>query len=224
MEFVQQQTDEDVIRHEVLSTFTVNQTKDEGVQSNDNTSSSGGKYECASEEGEKYVNSMYQIPVASKMTTNTSMTSTIPAPPMSNLCPSFDDDALRSSSSRNRSRQQKQSQAEVHRIWETEYVADHLMRGTQFEYFMYFPRPFITLISICAIWIDFSVTYTRVLLLIVGHMNYCFAWLDNGVCPQHMVSGKCCFLHDYPNSWTDEMIRCVFPSSVFAYIQFFFST
>ena len=40
-------------------------------------------------------------------------------------------------------------------------------------------------------------------------MNYCFAWLDNGVCPQYMVGGCCCYVHAYPNSWTDEMIRYV---------------
>ena len=131
MEFAQQrQIDEDVLELEVPTAFTVNQTEERSVQNNNATSSSGGKYEYTLQEGEKFVNSMYQIPAAPKITINTSMTSTIPAPPMSNLFSSNDENAPRSASSRNRSRQQKQSQAEIHHVWETEYVADHLMRGT----------------------------------------------------------------------------------------------
>jgi hypothetical protein len=40
-----------------------------------------------------------------------------------------------------------------------------------------------------------------------GHMDHCFAWLDNGGCPQYMVSGFCCYPHSYPTNWTDEMKR-----------------
>ena len=112
------------------------------------SSSSGGDvgsggYEYTLQEGESFVNSMYQVPAAPtpalhmapqhKMTTNTSMTSTIPAPPMSNH--SLSSNATggvtpgSNTSSKSKSRQQKQSQAEIHRIWENEYVTDHLMRG-----------------------------------------------------------------------------------------------
>ena len=43
--------------------------------------------------------------------------------------------------------------------------------------------------------------------LLRGHWKHCFAWLDNGVCPQYMVSGICCYVHAYPSTWTEEMIR-----------------
>ena len=115
--------------------------------SSSSSSSSGyvglGGYEYTLQEGESFVNSMYQVPAAPtpalhmapqhKMTTNTSMTSTIPAPPMSNH--SLSSNATggvtpgSNTSSKSKSRQQKQSQAEIHRIWENEYVTDHLMRG-----------------------------------------------------------------------------------------------
>lgn len=38
-----------------------------------------------------------------------------------------------------------------------------------------------------------------------GHSNHCYAWLDNGVCPQMMVTGKCSFLHHYPDTWKEGM-------------------
>jgi len=38
-----------------------------------------------------------------------------------------------------------------------------------------------------------------------GHANHCYAWLDNGVCPQMMVSGSCCFPHCYPATWKDDV-------------------
>ena len=119
-----------------------------GCSSSSSSSSSSGNvglsgYEYTLQEGESFVNSMYQVPAAPtpalhmapqhKMTTNTSMTSTIPAPPMSNH--SLSSNATggvtpgSNTSSKSKSRQQKQSQAEIHRTWENEYVTDHLMRG-----------------------------------------------------------------------------------------------
>ena len=97
-------------------------------------SSSGIRYEYTLQEAEKYANSMYQMSAAPKITVNTSMTSTIPAPPMSHFSSSPDGNEQKSTSSKSKSRQQKQSQAEIHRMWETEYVKDHLMKGTVFEY------------------------------------------------------------------------------------------
>ena len=97
------------------------------------------------QEGESSLNSMYQVPAAPvpalhtapqhRMTINTSMTSTIPAPPMPNQSLSSaatDGVTYRSNtSSTSKSRQQKQSQAEIHRLWENEYVTDQVMRGRQ---------------------------------------------------------------------------------------------
>ena len=40
-----------------------------------------------------------------------------------------------------------------------------------------------------------------------GHMGYCFAWLDSALCPQKVFAGKCCYRHEYPTSWTQEMIN-----------------
>jgi hypothetical protein len=43
--------------------------------------------------------------------------------------------------------------------------------------------------------------------LLRGHVKYCYAWLINGVCPQHIVNGVCHFTHEYPSTWTLKQIR-----------------
>lgn len=166
----QKERDEGTIGFSVPTEFPVNQTEQRSVRS-----SSGRRYDYSLREGEKYTNSIYQqMPPTSttapppKITINTSMTSTIPAPPLAYFSSAHHENTPKSASAKSKARQQKQSQAEIHQLWEDEYVRDHLMKG---------------------------------------HMNYCFAWLDNGVCPQYMVGGCCCYVHAYPNSWTDEMIR-----------------
>ena len=42
------------------------------------------------------------------------------------------------------------------------------------------------------------VTYHELL----GHGEYCFAWLDNAVCPQMLLNNCCCFKHEYPIQWS----------------------
>ena len=44
--------------------------------------------------------------------------------------------------------------------------------------------------------------------LIDGHHGYCYAWLDNGVCPQHIMCGKCPYVHSYPPSFSINQRRC----------------
>ena len=43
--------------------------------------------------------------------------------------------------------------------------------------------------------------------LLKGHSHHCYAWLDNGVCPQKMVSGDCCYEHSYPEAWSEHMVK-----------------
>jgi len=37
---------------------------------------------------------------------------------------------------------------------------------------------------------------------LLGHSDYCFAWLDNAVCPQMFLNNSCCFKHEYPPQWS----------------------
>lgn len=38
-----------------------------------------------------------------------------------------------------------------------------------------------------------------------GHVGLCYAWLDLAYCSQQVLLAKCCYKHEYPSSWTDEM-------------------
>jgi len=38
-----------------------------------------------------------------------------------------------------------------------------------------------------------------------GHLGYCYAWLDGAFCPQSVLLGRCCYKHEYPSAWADEL-------------------
>jgi hypothetical protein len=38
-----------------------------------------------------------------------------------------------------------------------------------------------------------------------GHIGFCYAWLDLAYCPQAVLLSKCCYKHEYPSAWTEEM-------------------
>lgn len=38
-----------------------------------------------------------------------------------------------------------------------------------------------------------------------GHIGLCYAWLDLAYCPQQVLLSKCCYKHEYPSTWTEEM-------------------
>ena len=138
----QRNGEQETIEVTIPTAFQGNQTDKRSARS-----SSGVRYEYTLQEAEKYANSMHQMSAAPKITVNTSMTSTIPAPPMSHFSSSPDGNEQKSTSSKSKSRQQKQSQAEIHRMWETEYVTDHLMKGTVFEYSLAYVISFLIVIN-----------------------------------------------------------------------------
>ena len=38
------------------------------------------------------------------------------------------------------------------------------------------------------------------------HSDYCYAWLETGLCATSLLNIKCCYNHDYPSNWSKNKI------------------